>query len=83
MPTGATYALRPCKRCPILCFVVLWNTKHGQFQNFWMYQKYRVKIVSKISQNTSFDSNFNLIYNYDYGMQGPLLSTEVVGEIDV
>ncbi len=33
-------------------------------------QNYRVKIVSKFLQNTRSDSNFNQIYDYDYGMQG-------------
>jgi len=35
-----------------------------------MYRKYRAKIVSKFLQNTRSDSNFNQIYDYDYGMQG-------------
>ncbi len=62
--------LKPCKRCPILCILVSQNSKHGQFQNFWMYQKYCVKIVSKMSLNTCSNFNFNQICNCNYGMQG-------------
>jgi len=59
---------RPCERRPVWCFVVSRNSKHGQLQNFWMYPKYSVKIVSNFLQNTRSNSNFNRIYNY--GMQG-------------
>ncbi len=71
------YALMPqtCKRRPVLCFVVWQNSKYGQLQNFWMYQKYCVKIVSKISQNTRSDLNFN--QKYDYGMQGLTLDHSI------
>jgi len=62
--------VRPCERRPILSFVVSRKLKHGQLQNCQMYQKYRVKIVSKFLQNTHSDSNFNRIYDYDYGMPG-------------
>ncbi len=40
-----------------------------QLQNFRMYQKYRVIIEFLFLQNTCFDSNFNRIYDYDYGTQ--------------
>jgi len=39
-----------CERWTVLYFRVSRNTKHGQFQNFRMYQKYGVKIVSKIRE---------------------------------
>jgi len=61
---------RTFKRRPVLCFLVLQKSKHSQLQNFWMYQKYCIKIVSKISWNTCSYSNFNRIYNYNYGNQG-------------
>ncbi len=50
-------------------------------QNFRMYWKYCVKIVSKNLQNTCSYSNFNWIY--DYGMQGlienSIISLNIVG----
>ncbi len=64
------WPVRPCERWPVPCFVVSRNLKHGQLRYFQMYQKYRVKIVSKFWQNTHSKSNFYRIYNYDNGMQG-------------
>jgi len=62
--------LRVCKRQKILSFVVSQNLKHSQLQNFWMYWKYRVIIKFLFLQNTRSHSNFNRIYDYDYGTQG-------------
>jgi len=50
-------------------FCVSKNSKHGQLQNFWMYQKYCVKIVSKILPNTRSDSIY-IEYTITIGMQG-------------
>ncbi len=64
------FKVRPCKRWNIPTFILLQNLKHGIFQIFRIYQKYCVKIVSKMLQNACSDSNFNPIYDYHYGMQG-------------
>jgi len=57
---------RPCERQNIPNFVFSRNSKHGIF---CIYGIYCFKI--KFSQNNHFDSNFNGIYDYNYGMQGP------------
>ncbi len=61
---------RTCERHPVLCFIFLQNSKQGRLQNFRMYQKYPIEIVSKKLRNTLSNTNFNQIYNYNYGMQG-------------
>ncbi len=38
---------RPCERCPVLYFVILWNSRHVQLRNFLIDQKYCAKMVSQ------------------------------------
>jgi hypothetical protein len=53
-PQHREVKVRLYKRRPISSFTFLRNSKHCHFQNFQMYRKYRVKIVSKLLQKNFF-----------------------------
>jgi len=69
-PIFGAYTLRPCERRNIPTFVFLQNLKHRIFFIFPIFGIYHIKIEFLFSRNSHSDSNFNWIFDYDYGMQG-------------
>jgi len=52
----------------IYCFKII--SRNLIHRIFCIYRIYRVKIKFLFPRKTHYDSNFNRIFNYDYGLQG-------------